>query len=92
MINSTRRKSTSPSKEIDDSFVDMNKIIQIQNPKNVEEVKEECNISDNDLFEMTFKDPGESLTKLEFLEISVDNDRKDFNASYLEYRNSVQSS
>lgn len=32
MINSTRRKSNSPNKEVDDSFVDMKKIIQIQNP------------------------------------------------------------
>ena len=73
----------------------MNKIIQIQNPHTkvtVEEMKDQSNISDGDLFEMTFKDPEQSLKKIEFLEISVDEGQKDFNASYLEYRDSFKSS
>jgi len=60
MINKTRKKSSSPSKDIDDSFIDMSKIIQIQNPSpcvTMEDMKDQSNISDEDLFEMTFKDP-----------------------------------
>lgn len=55
----------------------------------MEEPEDDCNIEDIDLFEMTFKDPEQSLKKLEFLEVSVDGEERNFNASYLEYRNSV---
>lgn len=94
----TVQKQAQPLKDANDSFVDINRIIQIQNPKNCHKETEwnpvqvevsDCDQSAQDLSK--FKPYCGELKDLSYVGLGQNFGPNEFNMSYQEYRNSIHS-